>query len=541
MRTSSTQPMKTQRRAPPLRARKVRFTKTPDQLKYTVKIMGEAARNGSHYLPIIKHAQRLASRAAPKDFLGQARQIYDDLVKRWRYVFDPTNLELVHVSGPALYGEVLGMNRRDPREHGAGDCDDIAGLSLAMLSAIGLPVVIKTISPPRETGALFSHTYGKVKIPKMGWLSFDPVGHPDHGFGWEPPHGREATWDLNGNLLGYTGRFPKSFGRMFKGTHGTESTTLQGGIEVQHQFRDYGLGAYTSDSSHVPLDWAKYGVKGFGAYASQMGIIDGEATDLLMEHDDDDMIHYQGIGLVRTKMMELSPVDWELVRRYGAPRMGSVALGDDGSIYQYQRMSPGSQLGFFKKIFSAVKKGVKWVGSKAKQLISKLPGGKYLVRLYDKVHKVSMKLVKPLARLVGKAAGPLSKVAAFIPGYGPALVVGLKKAGEIAKVFEETGVKRDKSGKPKFKSDKQAKRFKKKLKAAADKLKRKKRRKKKEKKQEKRQRLKRELKQKIEAKLRKEYAARGGAVAPPGRLIKAGTPEHVAYFEGLGFSMDIED
>jgi hypothetical protein len=499
--------------------------------------MGEAARNGSHYLPIIKHAQRLASRAAPKDYLGQAKNIYDDLVKRWRYVFDPVDLELVHVSGPALYGEVLGFNRRDPREHGVGDCDDIASLSAAMLSAIGLPVEIQTIAPPNDTRALFRHTFIKAKIPKYGWLSFDPVGHPSHYMGWEPPHGRIARWDLKGNLLGYSGRFPKSFGKMFSGT---EPATLQGGNDMQEQesFQDYGLGAYTSDANTLPLDWARYGIQGFGAYSSQMGIIDGEDTQLLMEHDADDEIPFQGMGLVRTKMLEVKPVDYELIRQYGAPRMGSVALGDDGSIYQYQRMPGQTNFGFFKKIFSAVKKGVQFVAGKAKKLISKLPGGKYLVRLYDKLHKVSMKLVKPLARLVGKAAGPLSKIAAFVPGYGPALVVGLEKAGKIAQVLEETGVTRDKKGKPKFKSDKQAKRFKRKLKAAAEKMKRKKKRKKRE---EERRKMKKKIRRKIEAKLRREYEEKGVRIAPrEGKLVKAGTLEHVAYFEGLGFSMDIE-
>ena len=229
-----------------------------------------------------------------------------------------------------------------------------------------------------------------------------------------------------------------------------------------------------------------------------------------------------------------------------------MALGDDGDIYQFQRMPGYQNLGFFKKIFRAVgrgiKKGVKWVGSKAKKLISKLPGGKYLIRLYDKAHKVAMKIVKPLAKIVGKAAGPLSKVAAFIPGYGPVVAGALHKAGRIAKVLEKTGVTRDKKGKPKFKSDKQAKRFKRELKREAERMKRKMKGKKKKKIEA---RMKKKLKRKLEAKLRREFEKKYGGkpraispVAPRkpsrGKLLKAGTTQHMAYLEGLGFSMDIE-
>ena len=323
------------------------------------------------------------------------------------------------------------------------------------------------------------------------------------------------------------------------------------GIQItKSDLLDYGLGAYSGDSTS-PLNWNEYGLLEFGAYAGQMGIIDGDDTGLLMDFDGDDIVDdlhpdYRGLGLVRNKMLEVAPVDYELIRRYGAPRLGSVALGDDGDVYQY--VKDPELGGFFKKIFSkvggAIKKGVRWVGSKAKQLISKLPGGKYLVKLYDKVYKTSMRLVKPLMRIVGKYAKPLSKIAAFIPGYGPVIAGALHTAGKITDVLKKTGVKLDKKGKPQFKSGKQAKRFKKELKKQAEKMKRKKRKKKEEKKRGKKQDWKKQYKAKLLKKLQREQARKTGRPVAPeqpksGRLLKAGTPEHKQYLRGLGIDPNL--
>ena len=138
--------------------------------------------------------------------------------------------------------------------------------------------------------------------------------------------------------------------------------------------------------------WDEEVLTGFGAYAATMGIVDGDACGFLMEYDEDDEV---APGLVRTKMLELAPEDYQAVAMYGQPRPYSVALADDGEIYQYVPGVDG--LGFFKKLFKKVKKGVKKVARKvkkvAKKVISKLPGGKYLIKLHKKLHKIAMKLV----------------------------------------------------------------------------------------------------------------------------------------------------
>ena len=511
-------------------------TRPGESLRKTIELIGEAIHSGSVYPPIRNHAAGLASEAAPKDYLGQVKRIYDDFVKRWRYVKDPLVSETVTTTGNAILGLTLGANAK-PGQRGFGDCDDATTALGSLLASIGMPVRIKTIAGPKaRDNQLFTHVYPQVHIPKIGWVSVDAVGHPTHGFGWTPPAKREATWSTTGDFLGATGSYPPHLLRtllsMKKKTAPPRFHGLGSSQEVidkmypnqrNEQFPDYGLDRYglagtLSDGSEL-ADWSKYGLLGFGAYASSMGIIDGDQVGYLMEYDDDDN---EGQGLVRTRMLEMAPEDIAIVRTYGKPRLGCVALGDDGAVYQWQE-SPELG-GFFKKIFKKVRKKIrkgvkkvyKKVRSKARSLIKKLPGGKYLLKLHDKIHKVAMKLTRPLRKLVGKFAKKLAPIAALIPGYGPAIAAGLYTAGRIAKIMDKFDIRTDKKGRPKFKSGAQAKAFKKSLAKAA--------------------RAEKARRRKAAASKKKRRSATVAARRSP-RLLKAGTAAHKAALRGMGFDL----
>ena len=439
-------------------------------------MIGAAILRGSTHLPLRNHAASLASRAGPKDYRGQLQQIWDDFVTRWRYVRDPRYTETVVTTGDAMIGLVLGASA-PPGAHGYGDCDDCAATTGAMLTAIGFPVIIKTIAPPGVRG-IFSHVYVLTTPPGSAeWIPFDPVAHPAHGLGWEPPAQRWATWTLDGRMIASGGNFTGAHASTLRAMlHGIEGdgphNVLEGvpmyGATTEDLFRDYGLEnvGLAGDDPQGLLAWDEYGVLGFGAYAGTMGIINDPG--ILMEFDEAD--HVQGPGgvpMVRTKMLELSPTDYKQMAATGRPRHGCAALGDDGSVYQYQDSNyTGLGFSFFKKIFGLGKslvKGVMKIGGKiisgAKALIAKLPGGKYLVKLYDKVHGIAMKLVRPLTALVGKYAAKLAPIAALIPGYGTAIAAALYTAGTVAQIMNKYGVTRDKKGKPKYKSGAQAKKF----------------------------------------------------------------------------------
>lgn len=500
---------------------------TPAQLKFTLKKIGEGANALTRYLPAIKHAQRLASKAQPKDYIGQVHQIYNDFIKKWRYVFDPHRVEMVHVSGPSLWGEVYGANRnRKAGEHGSGDCDDAAALMAGMLGAIGLKTRIATTSPPGHP-QIFSHVFAQGYIPNRGWITVDPVGYPKHGFGWIQPHQRIAYWNLDGKLIGANGSLPKNFRLNFGlsgESRGIEMSLAGLAAANENAYPDYGLEkfGFAGTDNEEPEDWSKNVLVGFGAYVNQMPVIDG--SHILMETDKEDELGET--GLVRTKMLEMAPEDMQQIQRTGFPRPGSVALADDGEIYQYTPNYDGLG-GWFKRLRKRIKKRVRKVAKRVRgigrKLIKKLPGGKYLLKISDKIHKISMKLVRPLARVVGKWAKRLAPIAAFIPGYGPVIAGALMAAGGIAKIVNKVGARIDRiTGKPKFKSGRQAKQFKRLLEREAQKMKR--------------SGQARRIVQQTFRK-RKVRRRRPRAVFPgfkPMRLLKRGTPQHAAYMRGMG-------
>lgn len=173
----------------------------------TLKLIGNAIRNGSTYLPIRMHAAALATRAGPKDYLGQVKEVYDDATRRWRYVNDPFGAELLTYGPEAMARYVLALdNRGVGLGRGAGDCDCIAAAIGAELMSIGRPIRLGLTAPPMSLpGRRFSHVFSQAYVPKVGWVTVDPVLYPDQPFGAVTRHSRIAVFNLSGKLLGYAG------------------------------------------------------------------------------------------------------------------------------------------------------------------------------------------------------------------------------------------------------------------------------------------------------------------------------------------------
>lgn len=179
----------------------------PRQTRETIKIIGQAIRKAAEYLPIRNHAAAVATTAGPKDYLGQLNAIYNDFIHRWRYVRDPIHKELVTTSPAAaakytlaLDGVGVGMGK------GAGDCDCVTVALGAELVSTGFPVRIATTAGPGSPpGQLFGHVFPQAHVPNIGWITVDPVLHPNRRAFATAPHSRIAFWSLNGDLLGYKG------------------------------------------------------------------------------------------------------------------------------------------------------------------------------------------------------------------------------------------------------------------------------------------------------------------------------------------------
>ena len=167
--------------------------------------MSRTAHDAARTWTLRRYVGRLAGRAAPHDYRGQLRQVYADLVDRWRYVQEPD--EFVHGTARSLLGYVLGTRyaRRGPRcrsdvacdvleagqvDRGWGDCDDVSTLVAACALALGMRPRWRVAAGP---GML--HVSVEVETPSGERVSIDPVAYPRHGTPGEPPG---FAWGVTG-------------------------------------------------------------------------------------------------------------------------------------------------------------------------------------------------------------------------------------------------------------------------------------------------------------------------------------------------------
>jgi hypothetical protein len=215
------------------------------------------------------------------------------------------------------------------------------------------------------------------------------------------------------------------------------------------EWRDYGL-AGVAEPEHTdqgPIEWSTLGLSNWGWMPSPQGkistvgmygIIDGAMLGgLAAEVDENDD---WGGGVVRTPMIELAIDDYAYVSQNGKPYDGMLGLGDTGELYYYDGLS-----GWFKKLRKKIRKKVKKVARRIKRGIKKVlkksKFGRFLLKVGGKIHKIAMKIVKPLIKFVGKYAAKLAPIAALIPGFGPAIAGGLMVAGKVAKLMQKYGVR----------------------------------------------------------------------------------------------------
>lgn len=371
-------------------------------------MIGEAIRRASHEPMIRQHAAQLAASVeGHKDYLGQLRAIYEDFRKRWRYVRDPVRQELIQ-GGKATGLLTLGF--ANPHTHGYGDCDDATIALAAQARSIGLEPRLVVMSAPNAPGRP-SHIYPEVEVPHLGWIPADAVAAPTVPFGAHPPAGKRWRFDLYGKQITNQG-----------------AATMHG-LGDANRYDDHDLAAYglAGTDGAEPESWSNEAIAGFGYLADEYGINDNPGLLAEVDTATED-------GLAITPMLELSLGDYQYVQQHGTPYVGMTALSEDGDVLMWDVGPDG--LGFFKKLFKAVKRGVKKIRKKARRLIKKLPGGKYLVKIGDKIRKVTRKLVKPLARALGPMMRKLAPVAALVPGYGTAAAGALTAAGQASRFVE---------------------------------------------------------------------------------------------------------
>jgi hypothetical protein len=467
---------------------------TPEQLKTTIRLIGQAIQKGSLYLPIRHLAGRAASTAPPKNYYAQIRAIYHAITTQWwRYTFDPKGAEVLTIAPEQIFQITLGHGKNN--HQGYGDCDDVTIASGALLASIGFDIRIATTVKPGSP-FIFDHVFCLVKPTRNGnWMPFDPVLFPRSGCGDITKFKRIAIWDLNGNLVSKSGPFPPRFdsvmhlygsdqpagcNQSLTGTEGMNQMNTQ--LPNYYQFPDQAeaVGLFGADDivadkdlprlhrdDYLP-DFARHGIVGFGAYGGVMGSMTGaQLPQIMAEYDQSDEIG--DTGFVRTKHFELAPDDYQYVKINGTVPHGALALADDGEVYQWAA-NPEGIGGFFKKLFRRAKKGFKRIGRGirrvargakrlVKKFVKKLPMGKMLWKIGSKIHSTAMKIVKPLMKVVGPIAKKIAPIAALIPGIGPAVSAGLMITGKVYDIAKKYGVKFDKAKRPLIKSKAQGRAF----------------------------------------------------------------------------------
>jgi hypothetical protein len=411
------------------------------QMRETIRRIGAAIKRASVYPPIRNHAAAIASTAPPKDFLGQLQAVYNDFIRRWRYVKDPRHSELLTNSPEAIWkltmaGDGIGVGLGK----GAGDCDCATAALGAELEAIGFDVRIGTTANAGSSrGPLFGHVFIQAHVPHRGWMTLDPVLHPKHPCFATAPHSRIAYWNLDGQLLGYHGNYVPHMGQQ-------EDIDM----DTPHidQWANYGFGEVEDETTGSPQEWSSLygydedspGLIGWGDMVGEYGMLgaDEMVPGMAVEVDESDQWEP---GVYRTPMIQLAVDDYQYVARNGMPYHGMLGLADTGEIYAYDGTLGR---GFFRKLFRKVKKKVRKVAKRIKhgikKVLKKSKFGRFLLKIGGKIKKIAMKIVRPLMKFVGKWAAKLAPIAAMIPGYGTAIAGALAAAGKVANMMKKWGV-----------------------------------------------------------------------------------------------------
>lgn len=133
-------------------------------LKLMVKLVRQYKRD-----PMIRDtAIQLTAHLRPRDWVGQARALYEYVRDRIRYTRDVSGVETLQTPPVTMELE-------------AGDCDDKSTLLAALLESIGHPT--RFVATGYRMLGSFSHVYIETLLGTK-WVPLDAT--VDKPFGWEP-------------------------------------------------------------------------------------------------------------------------------------------------------------------------------------------------------------------------------------------------------------------------------------------------------------------------------------------------------------------
>ncbi len=215
---------------------------TTDPQSVALQTMGRVAREAAGTWTMQRLAGEVAAKAAPRDYVGQLRELYNAIVDGWRYTQEFG--ERVPGTATALLKYVLGCGYNqtatcpspercdyfatDWKNKGFGDCDDVSPLVAAGALSLGMVPCFRVAQYPGG-----AHVSTVVRTPTGQIVSVDPVGHPDKAFGWAmevPPTGSVQLFDMWGQSTSqFSPQVLNSFGSVPTMTNAMSLPTLYDG------------------------------------------------------------------------------------------------------------------------------------------------------------------------------------------------------------------------------------------------------------------------------------------------------------------------
>jgi hypothetical protein len=132
----------------------------------------------------VNQAVSIVGSAPAHDEVAELQAIYNFVDRNIRFVKDPVTKEKL-------------IPPQELLKVGAGDCDDIAMLTAALLMAVGYPARLVTVAAA-QCGSDFSHVYTEGELPpgSGNWIPLDSA-RPDSQFGLAPQtYTRKRAWSL---------------------------------------------------------------------------------------------------------------------------------------------------------------------------------------------------------------------------------------------------------------------------------------------------------------------------------------------------------
>ncbi|MCC6752028.1 MAG: transglutaminase domain-containing protein [Deltaproteobacteria bacterium] len=149
----------------------------------TITEMGRLSVAAAHDPKFVSWVRGQVADLKSKDYVGEAKRIFEIVHNHVRYVQDPLGLEVVQDPRAVLF--------RD----GSGDCDEHASTVAAMALALGHRAAFRTVAADYDRPDQWSHVYALIGVQDpsqpdgIAWYPADTTQRRAT-LGWEPPLGR---------------------------------------------------------------------------------------------------------------------------------------------------------------------------------------------------------------------------------------------------------------------------------------------------------------------------------------------------------------